>query len=42
MEKAVQGTVAIDYQPSGLVWRLTGPAHTTLERALDEPDEPDR
>jgi PAS domain S-box-containing protein len=42
MQKAVQGTVAIDYQPSGLVWRLTGPAHTTLERALDEPDEPDR
>jgi PAS domain S-box-containing protein len=40
MEQAVQGTVAIDYHASGLVWRLTSPAQTTLERDWNEPDQP--
>lgn len=40
MEQAVQGTFAIDYHASGLVWRLTSPVHTTLERDWNKPDQP--
>lgn len=39
-ERAIDGSVAIDYHPSGLTWKLTGPAGTTLERAFGENEEP--
>ncbi len=36
-ERSVDGTVDLDYAPSGLTWRLTCPATTTLEMAERQP-----
>jgi len=36
-ERSVDGTVDLDFAPSGLSWRLTCPAGNALEMTADRP-----